>query len=442
MTTYDAIIIGFGKAGKTLAAALAKKDWKVAMVEKDSEMYGGTCINIACIPTKLLIHDGLNHVPYKDAIERKDQVVKESRDKNYKKLNDLEQVTIINSEARFRSDKEIEVEVNGKQEVLKGEYIFINTGATSFIPPIQGDLNSDKVFTSTTIIEQQELPAQLAIIGGGYIGLEYAVMYNNFGSKVTIVTPDSEILPHEDREIASEVQKELDRKGIRIIFGVKAEAITEEENNTVTVTLSNQEKLNAHAVLLATGRKPNVENLGLENTAITLTEDGAIQVNDHLQTTVPHVFAMGDVKGGLQFTYISLDDYRIVMDYLFGKKERSLASRTHVPYSIFVDPPLSRVGMTAAEAKDQGYEVAEGKFIVASHPRAHINNDLRGLFKAVVDKKTEKILGATLFGPQSPELINLIKLAMDLDVPYSYLRDQMYNHPVMSESLNDLFAIE
>lgn len=443
MLTFDAIIIGFGKAGKTLAGALAKKDWKVAMIEKDPNMYGGTCINIACIPTKILVHDGLKKVPYSNAIDRKNNVVGKLRAKNFKKLDDLNQVTIINSEAKFRSDKEVEVVLNGKKELLKGEHIFINTGATSNIPPIKGDLSPDKkVFTSTTLIEQKELPAKLAIIGGGYIGLEYASMYHNFGSEVTVVTPDKDLLPREDREIAAEVRKEMEGKGIRFIFEAKAEAITEEDDNTVTLALSNQEKVSANAVLLATGRKPNVENLGLENTGIELTAEGAIKVNDHLETTVPNVWAMGDVKGGLQFTYISLDDYRIVMDHLFGQKERSLASRNNVPYSIFIDPPLSRVGMTAAEAKEQGYEVAEGKLSIASHPRAHVINDLRGLFKAVVDKNTGKILGATLYGPESPELINLVKLAMDFDAPYTYLRDQVYNHPVMSEAFNDLFAIE
>lgn len=441
MLAFDAIIIGFGKAGKTLAGALAKKDWKVAMIEKDPEMYGGTCINIACIPTKTLVHDGLKKVPYRDAVERKDQVVQKLRATNFKKLDDLEQVTIINSEAKFRSDKEIEVEWNGKIEVLKGEHIFINTGATSVVPPIKGDLSSNKVYTSTTLIETKELPDKLVIIGGGYIGLEYASMYQNFGSQVTVVTPESELLPREDLEIASEVKKELESKGIRFIFEAKAEEITEEENGMVTLTLSNQEKVNANAVLIATGRKPNVENLGLDNTGIEMTEEGAIKVNDHLETTVPHVWAMGDVKGGMQFTYISLDDSRIVMDHLFGDKKRSLASRNHIPYSIFIDPPLSRVGMTAAEAEEQGYEVAEGRLRIATHPRAHVIDDLRGLFKAVVDKKTGKILGATLFGPESHELINLVKLAMDLDVPYSYLRDQVYNHPVMSEAFNDLFAI-
>ena len=442
MLTYDAIIIGFGKAGKTLAGELATRDWKVALIEKDPKMYGGTCINIACIPTKALVHNGLKGIPYLDSVERKDRVVEKLRANNYKKLADNNQVTIYESVAKFRSNKEVEIEVEGKTEVLTAEHIFINTGATNNIPPMKGDLTSDKVYTSTTLIERKELPRQLAIIGGGYIGLEYASMYQNFGSEVTVITPDDELLPNEDPEIAAEVQKILEGNGIRFLFGAKAEEIEETSDDEVTLTLSNGEKITSEVVLLATGRKPNIENLGLDKTSIKLTEDGAIKVNDHLETAVDNVWALGDVRGGMQFTYISLDDYRIVVNQLFGDKKYTLETRENVPYSVFIDPPLSRVGMTAKEAEEKGYEIGEGKLLVAKHPRAHVIDDLRGLFKAVVDKKTGKILGVSLFGPESPELINLVKLAMDLNAPYTYLRDQMYNHPVMSESFNTLFVIE
>lgn len=442
MLTYDAIIIGYGKAGKTLAGELAKKNWKVAMIEKDPEMYGGTCINIACIPTKILVHDGLNQIPYKDAIERKNKVVAKLRAKNFNMLDELGQVTIYESEAKFRSDKEVEIKVDGKVAVLTADHIFINTGATSKIPPMKGDLSSDKVYTSTTLIDRKDLPKKLTIIGGGYIGLEYAAMYNNFGSEITVVMPEPELLSHEDAEIAAEVQNEMETKGIQFIFGESAERITEEDEDTVMLSLSSGANVSANAVLLATGRKPNVDNLGLENTAIEQTEEGGIKAGNNLETTVSNVWALGDVRGGMQFTYISLDDYRIVSDHLFGKKERSLKTRNNIPYSVFIDPPLSKVGLTVKEAEEQGYEVAAGTLPIASHPRAHVIDDLRGLFKAVVDKNTGKILGATLFGPESPELINLVKLAIDFDASYTYLRDQVYNHPVMSESFNNLFDIE
>lgn len=441
MITFDAIIIGFGKAGKTLAGRLANENWKVAVIERDPNMYGGTCINIACIPTKVLVQDGLKDIPYKDAIERKDRVVETLREKNYKSLANQSNITIYDSEARFRSNKEVEIKRNGKVEVLTAEHIFINTGATSNIPSLEGDLTSNKVYTSTSLINRKTLPKQLAIIGGGYIGMEFASMYQTFGAEVTVITPEKELLPSEDCEIAAEVQKAMEEKGVHFIFEVKARGIKEESEDKVSLSLSNGESVSANAVLLATGRRPNVEHLGLENTSIELTEDGAIKVNEHLETTVQNVWALGDVKGGMQFTYISLDDYRIVENYLFGDKKYSLDSRKNIPYSMFIDPPLSRVGLTAKEAEEKGYEIAEGKMSVASHPRAHVINDLRGYFKVVIDKKTDKILGASLFGPESPELINLVKLAMDLDAPYTFLRDQIYNHPVMSESFNTLFAV-
>ncbi|WP_368652968.1 FAD-containing oxidoreductase [Ornithinibacillus sp. 4-3] len=442
MLVYDAIIIGFGKAGKTLAGNLAQKDWKLALIERDSNMYGGTCINIACIPTKALVEDGLKGIPYQEAIERKDNVVEVLREKNYKSLADNRNITIYDSEAKFRSDKEVEIELNGSTEVLTAEHIFINTGAISNIPSIKGDLTLDKIYTSTSLIKRKELPPNLAIIGGGYIGMEYASMYRSFGSQVTVITPDEELLVGEDHEITAEVQKEMEEKGICFIFGARAEEINELSKDEVSISLSNDKTVKANAVLLATGRKPNVKNLELENTTIELTEKEAIKVNKHLETTANNVWALGDVRGEMQFTYISLDDDRIVEDYLFGDKKYTLESRKNIPYSIFIDPPFSRVGLTAKEAEEKGYIIVEGKMPVASHPRAHVINDLRGIFKVVIDKQTNKILGASLFGPESPEIINLIKLAMDFDIPYTYLRDQVYNHPVMTEAFNALFAVD
>lgn len=442
MKNYDAIIIGFGKAGKTLALDLANRNWKVAVIEKDKKMYGGTCINIACIPTKTLIHDGLQGVAYADAIARKDEVVGKLRSKNYKNLADHAYIDVFNSLATFRSNKEIEIEVDGNVEVLTAKHIFINTGATSITPPLKGDLDSDKIYTSTTLIEQKELPKQLVIIGAGYIGLEFASMYHQFGSEVTVISPDEAIMPEEDEEIVKEVQQTMEDKGIQFIFGVRAERVKEDGAKRITITLSNEKTIEADAILMATGRKPNTEGLGLENTSIELEENGGIKVNKHLETTVRNIWAMGDVRGGMQFTYISLDDYRIIKSSLFEDGKYTLEDRRHVPYSMFVNPVFSKVGLTAKAAKELGYEILEGKMPVSGHPRAHVINDLRGLFKVVVDKKTNQILGATLFGPSSEELINLIKLAMDVKVPYMFLRDQIYNHPVMSEAFNSLFAID
>lgn len=442
MRTYDAIVIGFGKGGKTIAGELADQDWQVALIEQNSKMYGGTCINIACIPTKILIHDGKHGVPYADAIARKNKVVGKLREVNYHHIADHKNITLYHAKATFRADKEVTIHVNGKEEVLTARHIIINTGATNITPPLDGDMDSDKIYTSTSLIEQSILPKRLIIIGGGYIGLEYASMYRNFGAEVTVISPEEELMPAEDRDVAEAVKEVLQQKGIELIFGTEAEKITDQTANEISVTLANGKELTGNAVLLATGRKPNVEGLGLEHTAIELADDGGIKVDDYLQTTVKDVWALGDVKGGMQFTYTSLDDYRIVKSALFLAGAYSMEGRKNVPYTVFIDPPLSRVGMTATEAAEAGYDIMTGILKLANHPRAHVNDDVRGVFKAVVDKKTEKILGVSLFGAQSEEVINLVKLAMDLGADYTQLRDQMYNHPVMSEALNVLFNVE
>lgn len=442
MTHFDAIIIGFGKAGKTLAGDLAGRDWNVALIEKDKTMYGGTCINIACIPTKLLMHDALNGSEYRAAVERKNGVIERLRDKNYHSVADLNKATVYVGTAVFISDKEIEVETgNGKKEVLSADKIFVNTGAETSIPPLEGDIDSDKVYTSTTLIDEEILPDKLTIVGGGYIGLEFATMYNAFGSEVSVIVPADEILNDEDEDIRNEITKDMKESGINFIFGERAEKVKEESSSNITVTLSDGRELTSNAILFATGRKPNTKGLGLDNTSVQLTENGGIKVDNHLQTTADNIYAMGDVKDGFQFTYTSLDDYRIVKSHLFDDGEYSYDSRTNVHYTMFTDPPYSRVGLTLQEAKEEGYEADENSMPMSGHPRSHINNELRGLFKAVVDTESGKILGVHLYGVNSEELINLAKLAMDHDIPYTVLRDQMYNHPVMSEAFNTLFDI-
>lgn len=441
MKQFDAIITGFGKAGKTLAAELSNRDWKVALIEEDEMMYGGTCINIACIPTKLLMHDALDGREYKSAIERKNGVIGRLRDKNYHSVADLSNATVFDGRAQFISNNEVVVtDKNGNKEVMTADKFFINTGAKSIIPPIEGDIDSDRVYTSTTLLDEDILPDRLTIIGGGYIGLEFAVMYNAFGSEVTVIVPDEQLLKNEDSDIAAEMSKDMADSGIHFLFGERAEHV-KDDKNSITITLSGGKELSSDAVLFATGRRPNTENLGLEHTDISLTDSGAINVNSHLQTDVENVYALGDVKGGAQFTYTSLDDFRIVKDHLFGDGEYTFDSRTNIHYTMFTDPPYSRAGLTLKEAEEQGFKAQENSMPMSGHPRSHINNELRGLFKAVADTESGKILGAHLYGVNSEELINMVKLAMDHDIPYTALRDMMYNHPVMSEAFNTLFDI-
>lgn len=440
MKKFDLIILGFGKGGKTLAKYASSQGQKVAMIEKSKAMYGGTCINIGCIPSKTLVHEGLVHGSFEEAFSRKKEVVTALNNKNYKNLADDKNIEVLDYTARFKSNNEIALfnERGESIETITAENIVINTGAESVIPKIEGVETSKNLYDSTGIMNLAKQPKHLVIVGGGYIALEFAAMFANFGTKVTVLERGEDIMPKEDEDIVEQVKSDLKNKGIDVLLDVNTERFEDGENSTMVHTTKGDYE--AEAVLLATGRKPNVD-LGLENTDIVLGQHGEISVNEYLLTDVPHVYAIGDVKGGMQFTYVSLDDFRIVKDQLFGDSQRSTENRGVIPYTVFIDPPLSRVGLTAVEAKAQGYNILENAIPVNTIPRHKINNDTRGLFKAVVDKDTEEVLGVSLYGQQSEEIINLIKLAIDQKISYKILKDSIYTHPTMIESFNDLFNL-
>ncbi|HDT8449603.1 TPA: FAD-containing oxidoreductase [Staphylococcus pseudintermedius] len=441
MNQYDLIVVGFGKAGKTLAKFAAQQGKSVAVIEKFAEMYGGTCINIGCIPSKVLVHDGIEAASFNDAMQRKRDVVNALNSKNYHNLADEETVDVINMTASFKSAHAIDL-LNAQGEAvqtIEGKNIVINTGAKSVIPNIKGIDTSQRVYDSKAIMDLTQQPKRLVIVGGGYIALEFASIFANFGTTVTVLERSDQILKREDAVIAQQVTEDLTQKGIQFIYNAETEAIEDEADVTKVVT--NQGTFEADAVLVATGRKPNTEGLNLEAAGVQLGQRGEIIVNDKLQTSVDHIYAVGDVHGGLQFTYISLDDFRIVKSQLFGDGKRTLAQRGVVPYTMFIDPPMARVGMTATEAHEKGYDILENQVAVNTMPRHKINNDTRGLFKAVVDAKSGQVLGATLYGQQSEELINIVKLAIDQQLPYAVLRDNIYTHPTMAESFNDLFNV-
>lgn len=442
METIKNIIIGFGKGGKTLAKFLAQKGEEVLVIEKSNKMYGGTCINIACLPSKRLIIEAANGVSYVDAVNGKNEMTAQLREKNYHMLADEKTVTVLDGKAHFIADHEIEVELpNGKKAQYKGDRIFINTGAVPVMLPIPGLKESKYILDSTQAMDEKKMPKNLTIIGAGYIGLEFASMFAKYGSKVTVLDHNKEFLVREDEDISNAVRKDMEDAGIKFELGADIEKITDETTDAkVTYQINGKTKtINADRILVATGRKPNTENLGLENTAIETTELGAIKVDDFLRTTVDNVWAIGDVKGGLQFTYISLDDFRIIKDQLFGTGARMVSDRKVIPYSVFISPALSQVGLNEKQANKLGKEYKLFKLPVTAIPKAKVAKDNRGLFKALVDPETEKILGATLYGIESYELINIISLAMKAHLSYTVLRDQIYTHPTMSEAFNDLF---
>lgn len=451
MKKYDAIIIGFGKGGKTLAAELAKRNFTVAMIERSDKMYGGTCINIGCIPTKTLVHSAeladknasweQKQAYYRRSVARKEEVTSFLRQKNYHNLADNPNITVYTGTGSFIAPDAVEVRMAEETIQLQAPQIFVNTGAETVIPPIEGVRDNPKVYTSTSIMELEELPKHLVIVGGGYIGLEFASMYASFGSQVTVLESYAELIVREDRDIAVSVQEVLEKKGVAFRLNARVQSV----DGTVVVyqdaVTGEVLRLDADAILLATGRRPNTAGLNLAAAGVEVDERGAIIVNEHLQTTNPNIRAIGDVKGGLQFTYISLDDYRILREDLFGAGERKVSDREPVGYSVFIDPPLSRIGMSEVEARKRGLNIKVNKLPVAAIPRARTLGNTNGLFKVIVDADTDKIVGCTLFGPESSEVINLVAMAMKTGQEYTFLRDFIFTHPSMSEALNDLMNL-
>ena len=457
MKQYDAIIIGFGKAGKTLAAELSNRGWQVAVVERSSMMYGGTCPNIACIPTKTLVHEAgiaalLYHDDYpkqanlyKQAIGRKNRLTSFLRNNNYERLSKRPNVTVYTGEGSFVSANIIKVALPEGDIELQGKEIFINTGSTPIIPAIDGIKESQKVYTSTTLLDWNVLPQHLIIVGGGYIGLEFASMYAEFGSKVTLLEGGNRFMPRNDQDIANSVKEVLEKKGIEIHLNARAQSI-HDTNDGVTLTYSDVSDgtpyfVDGDAILIATGRKPMIEGLNLQAAGIGVDAHGAIVVNDQLRTTVPHVWAMGDVKGGPQFTYLSLDDFRIIRDQLFGDKKRDIGDRDPVPYAVFIDPPLAHIGLTEEEALERGYSFKVSRLPATSVVRSRTLKQTDGMLKAIVNDHSGKIMGCTLFCAEAPEIINIVAMAMKTGQHYTFLRDFIFTHPSMSEGLNELFDI-
>lgn len=441
MQEFKNIIIGFGKGGKTLAKNLAAKGESVLVVEKSKKMYGGTCINIACLPSKNLIINAQRGIKFEDAVKQKDEMTTALRNKNYHMVADEETATVLDGTAKFVDNHTIEIVLDsGEKTKIKGERIFINTGATPIIPQVKGLKESKYILDSTAAMDQNSLPNELVILGAGYIGMEFASMFARYGAKVTVLDTNKKFLKREDDDISEMIFNDLSQDGIEFNLGVKVVEVRDLSDKVEIVYEINGQKrtVKADKLLVATGRKPVTEGLGLENTDIKLDERGAIKVDDYLRTTAENVWAIGDVKGGPQFTYISLDDFRIIFDQLYGKGERKVSDRKSVPYSVFTTPALSRVGLNEVEAKNKGIEYKLFKLAATSIPKAKVIGNTRGMYKILVNPDTEEILGATIYGEESYEVINLIALAMKAKLPYTMLGDQIYTHPTMSEALNDV----
>lgn len=452
MEKFDTIIIGFGKGGKTLAAQLAARGEKVALIEKSDRMYGGTCPNVGCVPTKFLVNRAeeaqLFAFPtfeekaafYAKSMEAKKAVREKLNGKMFSVFSSNPNIDLITGAAQFTGPHTLTVTGKDFVRELTSERIVIDTGSKSFVPKIEGLSDAKHICTSTEMLELDTLPRDFVIIGGGNIGLEFASIYARFGSNVTVLQDLAEFMPREDDDIAKCVLDAMEAQGIRFHFGVKVSSVRTTGGKTVVTYIADGREYTAagDAVLVSTGRVPYTEGLGLEAAGIEKTPRGAIAVNERMKTNIPGVWAIGDVAGGLQFTYISQDDARIVFSDMIGGDRTNIGR--NVPYSVFLSPTLSRVGLTEKAAREKGMDIKVGVLLPTSLPRAHAMGRYTGMLKAAVDAKTGLIAGVSLFCDESHEMINMVTLAMNENLPYTALRDMIFTHPVMSEAFNDLFS--
>ncbi|GAB1340722.1 reactive chlorine resistance oxidoreductase RclA [Streptomyces sp. E-15] len=448
----DLLVIGFGKGGKTLAARMGAAGRRVALVEQSAQMYGGTCINIGCVPTKALIHHAQSRRPGEPAqdsllaaVSATTTLTDALRDRNFAMLDDIDSVTVLTGRARFLDEKSIEVSAGSDRLVVTAPVIVVNTGAEPVLPDIPGLRSSAYLRTSTDLIRAEGLPERLVVVGGGYLGLEFAGMYARFGSRVTVLEAGPRLLPREDADVAEATVGTLRDEGVTFVTDAEVVEVTDEDGHAaVRYRAAGEEHvLDTEAVLVATGRRPATAGLDLEAAGVRTTERGAIEVDEHLRSSRPHIFAVGDVNGGPQFTYISLDDSRIVADQLLGSGARTTADREAVPYTLFTTPPLSRVGLTEREARERGHDVrvaSKPVAQIAAMPRAKIVGETRGLMKFVIDAATDRILGAALLSVDSQELVNTVALAMRHGVTASELRDTIYTHPSSTEAFNEVLG--
>jgi pyruvate/2-oxoglutarate dehydrogenase complex dihydrolipoamide dehydrogenase (E3) component len=451
---YDAILIGSGQGGNPLAGALTAAGKKTALIERQD--VGGTCINRGCTPTKTMVASaraaylarraadygvdaGNIAVDLGRVRERKRAIVSSFRDGGEKRLEKAH-VELIRGEASFTGPQQIRVALQtGGERRLTAPQIFIDTGTRSGAPPIEG-LDTVPYLDNERIMELGQVPEHLVILGGGYIGVEFCQMFRRFGSNVTVIHSGAQLLSGEDQDVAAEVLKILRQDGIEILLNARTEKVSRSGGVIALKVEADGQALTIEGshLLVATGRVPNTSALNPAAAGIQLDDRGYIQANDRLETSAPGVYALGDVKGGPQFTHIAYDDYRILKANLLDGGNRTVRDRM-VPYTIFMDPELGRVGMTEAQAKKSGQKIRVARMAMTSVARALEVDETRGLMKAVVDAETEEILGATVLGIEGGEIMAVFQMAMMGHLKYSVLRDAVFAHPTLAESLNNLF---
>lgn len=455
MEKFEAIIIGAGQAGVPLAKKLAGAGWKTALIEKRT--IGGTCINDGCTPTKTMVASARIaylagksqeygvEIPtfslnFEQVMDRKNEVVKQFRGGAETGLEDTENLTLIYGTASFSGAKKLNVDADGTSRELSAKYVFINTGATAIIPDIEG-VKDIPYLTNTSILELEVLPEHLLIVGAGYVSLEFGQMFRRFGSNVTIIEHGDRLLSKEDTDICESISEILEQEDIQVLINTQTRKFEKNADGTITVTLDEggtvRTEICSH-VLLATGRAPQTKSLGLEHTNVQCDDHGHIKVNEYLETDELNVYALGDVKGGPAFTHISYNDFVVVSKNLLEGANLSISNRP-VPYCMFTDPQLGRIGISEEDAKKQGINYLVAKLQMENVARAIENNETRGFMKAIVDKQTKQILGATIIGEQGGEIMTMLQLAMAGRIPYDDIRYMTFAHPLYAESLNNLF---
>lgn len=458
MEHFDLLVVGGGKAGKSLAMGQAKRGWKVAMVER--QYVGGTCINVACIPTKSLVASSRRlRNARTDAVfgiagtegatvdlaalrGHKEGIVGAMVDA-HEKMFAAPGLDFIRGEAKFIAPKTVEVaEENGGIRTITAERILVNLGSRPAVPPIEG-LAESGAWTSEDILRLERIPETLTIIGGGYIGVEFAQIIADFGSNVTLLVSGEHILPREDTDVAAEVEAGLKDSGVKILYSVRAEKVTGragQSADSVSVHLSDGTQVSSSALLVATGRIPNTDNVGLELAGIELDERGMILVDEHQRTSAEGVWAAGDSAGTPMFTHASWHDFRVIRAQMNGEDTQFTSTTGRlIPYAVFTAVELARVGLSEKEAEQLGKDVKIAKIPANAIPRAKTMRTQHGLWKAVVDAQTGQILGVTLAGPQSGEVITAVHIAMEAGMTYQQIRFLPIAHPTMGEGLNILF---
>lgn len=454
---YKAIILGAGQAGNPLSTTLANAGWKTALIEK--RHVGGTCVNYGCTPTKTMVASarvaylarrgadygvltGPISINMKKVRQRKRDIVESFRGGSTRRIQGTENVDLIFGEASFAGPKALRVTTNegGSTLELTADYIFINTGTRPFLPKVEG-IESVAALNNETIMELDAVPEHLLVLGGGYIGLEFGQMFRRFGSRVTVVQHGKQLLGREDADVADEVAKLLREDGIEILLSTEPLRVRKSGAGIEMEVRSAQGErtLAASHLLVATGRRPNSEALNLAAAGVQVDRRGFIPTNQRCETNVPGIYALGDIKGGPAFTHISYDDFRIIRANLLEGGNGSYSGRM-VPYTVFIDPQLARVGLSEQEAREQRLNIQVARMPMSHVARALEVDETRGFMKAIVDRGTGQVLGATVLGLEGGEIMAVFQMAMMGGVPYHKLRDAVFSHPTLAESLNNLFA--